>query len=119
MNWIPNSKRKRRVRWNPIPRKRKFLKPFGDFDGDKVWNAFDCKPFDYKKQGKIHEVSKELREEREKELKEMKGEKWHKNKLRKAAADADRFVEELKEQEYKADKDRFLGVARKAGLKAK
>ena len=119
ISWIPNSQRKRKKKWNTLPRRRRFLKPFGDWDGDGVFNVFDCKPYDWKKQGKIHEASKELREEREKEFKEMKGKQWEKNKMRKSAADAERFVEELKDQEYPADKDRFLGVIRKYGLKAK
>jgi hypothetical protein len=73
VNWLPNSKRKRLPRWNTLSKTKPFLPPLRDLDGDGVWNVFDCKPFDWKKQGKIHEESKKSREEKEEWLKEVEG----------------------------------------------
>ena len=117
-SWIPKKERKI-WKWNPLSKDNHMLFPLKDDDKDGVLNIFDCKPKDSKKQGKLHDISRQLREDRERELKKLEGEAWEKNKMKKSAADVDRFVEELKNQEFPADKDRFLGIARKSGLKAK
>lgn len=44
-----------KIGWGRIGQ-QKGLKPFGDKDGDKLKNIFDCDPYNRKKQGYIHKV---------------------------------------------------------------
>jgi len=118
VSWIPK-KKKKTWKWNPLSKDHKMLFPLRDDDKDGVLNAFDCEPLNRKKQGKLHDISRQLREDRERELKKLKGKEWEKNKMKKAATEAERFAEELKDQEFPADKDRFLGVTRNYGLKSR
>ena len=45
------------IGWNRL-NKQKGLSLFGDIDGDKVANIFDCKPFDKMEQGLIHKLKR-------------------------------------------------------------
>ena len=44
------------MNWTQASRKYPSLPMFGDADGDGIYNGFDCKPFDKKRQGPEHTV---------------------------------------------------------------
>ena len=50
------------MNWKQAKRAYPKLKPMGDIDKDGVKNKFDCKPFNYKKQGSEHDALSFARE---------------------------------------------------------
>jgi len=50
--------------WKQAKARFPLMKPLGDVDKDGVKNKFDCKPFDFKRQGKKHKYYKDYDEDK-------------------------------------------------------